>query len=339
MVNWNKTQGGSLIIRRIIEMKSIRFIKLSLLLTIFSLVISCKTSKLTYQDNVTVNSGEFVRDTLYNNYVEYRTGNYPLIITIPHGGVIKVDSLLTRTKQNCPDPKFETVYDSNTPELGNLLDSIIFAQTGKYPHIIFCKLKRTFVDVNRIEEYAIPVGSYGNKMTYKQFYGFIIEAKKRITESYGSGLILDIHAHGHSKQEIEIGYQLTASELNLPDNVLDNIIYANKSGIISLYQSVSSKHSFSQIIRGDNSFGTLLKLNGIECIPHKWNPSPGKTSYFSGGNITKFNGSCSGGTIDAIQLEFNSASRKEPVARKNTAKQLAKTVEQYYELNYKFKKL
>ena len=134
-------------------------------------------------------------------------------------------------------------------------------------------------------------------------------------------------------------YQLTASELNLTDKELDDVLYANKSGISNLYKSVSSKQSFSQILRGDNSFGTLLKTNGIDCIPNKWNPSPGKTSYFSGGNITKLYGSCSGGTIDAIQLEFNSASRKEPDARKNTAKQLVKTVEQYYELNYKFKKV
>ncbi|GAB1473079.1 hypothetical protein MASR2M69_05200 [Bacteroidota bacterium] len=100
---------------------------------------------------------------------------------------------------------------------------------------------------------------------------------------------------------------------------------------------MSSKLSFSQILRGDNSFGTLLKANGIECIPHKTNPSPGSTPYFSGGYTTKIMDGSGSGTIDAIQLEFNRDSRNDAIVRKNTAEQLIKTTQTFFELNYTFK--
>ncbi len=280
---------------------------------------------------------KFVRQKLTSNYIEYRTGNYPLIITVPHGGSQTDQSLTLRTTTNCPDPDFSTVYDTNTPELADLIDSVVFAKTGKYPYVIFCRLKRTYIDVNRKLEYAIPQGSVAAKNVYEKYYEYIDQSKNLIFAKYGSGLLLDVHAHGHDKQEVEIGYQLSTTQLNLSDSEIDNSNLASQSGIYNLFKTLSSKLSFSQILRGDNSFGTLLKANGIECIPHKTNPSPGSTPYFSGGYTTKISGSGSGGTIDAIQLEFNRDSRNDAIVRKNTAEQLIKTTQTFFELNYTFK--
>ena len=148
----------------------------------------------------------FNRDTLISNYTEYRKGNYPLIVTVPHGGR-EIDSTLTlRTKVNCPDPKFTISYDSQTPELADLVDSIVFARTGKYPHIVIMKLKRTYIDVNRDIVNAIPIGCDKIVGIYNNFYENIALAKSSIDKQYGAGLLLDFHSHGHNKQEIEIGY-------------------------------------------------------------------------------------------------------------------------------------
>ncbi len=279
----------------------------------------------------------FVRQTLTSSYIEYRTGNYPLIITVPHGGSQTDGSLTLRTTTNCPDPEFSTVYDTYTPELADLLDSVVFARTGKYPYMIICRLKRTYIDVNRPLEYAIPNGSTAAKNIYDKFYNYIDQSKNLIFAKYGTGLLLDIHAHGHDKQEVEIGYQLSTAELNLSDAEIDNSNLAGQSGIYNLSKTVKATQSFSQILRGDKSFGTLLNNNGIACIPNKTNPSPGTTSYFNGGYITQSRGSGSGGTIDAIQLEFNRDSRSDKIARKNTAEQVIKTTEQFFNLNYTFK--
>ncbi len=279
----------------------------------------------------------FKRVTYDTGFVEYRSGNFPLIISIPHGGSVVTDNLPVRTKDNCPDPAFTTVYDTYTPELGDLVDSIVFARTGKYAHVIYCKLKRTYVDMNRQPEYAIPQGSSATKVVYDKYHDFIIEAKTSVTKSFGKGLILDFHSHGHAKQEVEIGYQLSSSTLNLSDSDLNKESIAASSGIYNLYKSVSSKTTFSQLIRGENSFGTLFYNNQVASIPSKQSPSPGDTPYFSGGYITKFHGSGTSGTVDAIQLEFHSECRREPSVRKKTAEQLVKTVDEYFKAHYEFK--
>jgi hypothetical protein len=321
-------------------MKNLRFINIAVY-TLSLLLLSCSKAP---EPVVTPGgnpggggTGIFVRQTFTSSYIEYRTGNYPLIITVPHGGTLTDASLTLRTTSNCPDPNFSTVYDTNTPELSELIDSVVFSRTGKYPYIIFCRLKRTYIDMNRQIDYAIPRGSAAAKSIYDKFYSYIDQSKSLIFAKYGSGLLIDIHAHGHDKQEVEIGYQLSSSQLNLSDSEIDNNNLASQSSVYNLYKTVSAKQSFSQILRGDNSFGTLLHNNGIACIPNKSNPSPGITGYFSGGHITESSGSGAGGTIDAIQLEFNRDSRNSSTVRKNTAEQLVKAIELFFNLNYNFK--
>ncbi len=316
-------------------MKTDRIINLGLLLLLLSVICSCKTLK--HNNLKEYGSVEkFKRDTLYANYIEYRTGNYPLIITVPHGGRLTVDSMVVRTKENCPDEQFWNSYDEHTPELGDLIDSIVFARTGKYPYLVIPQLKRKYIDMNRPLEFAVPFLNKSSEIVYNQFHNFISEAKKSITQSYGAGLLLDIHAHGHKIHRIELGYQLSDSVINLSDGLLDAHGHDKESSIHNLSQKVKDSQSFSQILRGNNSFGTILKSYGIECIPNKWSPSPGNASYFNGGYVTRFHGSRDGGSIDAIQLEFDPTSRKVPATRKNTATMIVMTVEQFFKLNYKF---
>lgn len=278
----------------------------------------------------------FIRDTIKNNYCEYRTGNYPLIITVPHGGRLVDSTFILRTKENCSDPKFAIPYDTNTPELAELIDSIVFARTGKYPHIVFMRLKRTYIDVNREMKYAVPVGCSKIVDVYNNFYTFINSAKQNITNDFGAGLLLDFHAHGHQKQEVEIGYQISKDNLNLSDEELNNAGLDTLCGIYNIVKINKLNQTFAQYLRGDNSFGTLLYNNGTPCIPHKYNPQPLDTKYFSGAYVTKSSGSCSGGTIDAIQLEFNGDSRKEPIKRIETVNNLVSTIEQFFEIHYNF---
>ncbi len=235
-------------------MKKLRLIKIAFY-SLTLLFLSCSKAPEPIE-NPGGNPGEnpgggtniFIRQTFTSSFIEYRTGNYPLIITVPHGGTQTDASLTIRTTTNCPDPDFTTVYDTNTPELSELIDSVVFARTGKYPYIIFCRLKRTYIDMNRSVEYAIPRGNAAAKGIYDKFYSYIDQSKNLIFAKYGSGLLLDIHAHGHDKQEIEIGYQLSTSQLNLSDKDIDDNNLASKSSIYNLYKTVSAKQSFSQIL-------------------------------------------------------------------------------------------
>lgn len=308
--------------------------RLSVSILLLCSFVSCGS----YKKGAAAPEKAFRRDTLYTAYTEFRTGNYPLIITVPHGGKIRDSTLIPRTRKNCPDPKFAVPYDSHTPELAELIDSIVFARTGKYPYLVFMKLKRTYIDVNRELKYAVAQGSAEAEQIYNVFYEKIAEAKKRITDIYGSGLLLDLHAHGHAKQEIEIGYQIPSGEMNLSDEELNRSGLEKQSGICNLVKQNKQNLDFAALLRGDLSFGTLLFQYGTPCIPHSRNKTPGETKYFSGGFLTKYNGSGNGGSIDAIQLEFNRDSRKEIPERIKTAENIVSAVEKYLDLHYDLKK-
>lgn len=278
----------------------------------------------------------FIRRFSTKLYTEYRTGNYPLIITVPHGGKETSKTITVRTATNCPDPNFTTVLDTNTPELANAIDEAVFALTGKRPYYIEMKLKRTYLDVNRKKEYSRASGATEEEAEeiWDNFYKTIADAKKEIVEQYGAGLLIDIHAHGHAKQEVEIGYQISTKNLNKSDEELNSSGLEKSTGIYNLIKKNKQKVTFADHIRGKFSFGTLLNDFGTPCIPHSTNKFPGDDGYLSGGNITKANGSGTSGSIDAIQLEFNRDCKKDNDTRKETAQDIAQTVQKYLELHY-----
>lgn len=272
----------------------------------------------------------FKREVTFSNYIEYRTGNYPLIITIPHGGKTVVSGFPTRTKENCPDPNFTTVLDKNTYELGCMIDSMVFVQTGRRPFLVYCSLKRTHIDMNRSLQYAVPNSDVELTGIYNYFYDKIMSAKKTIADSgYTTGLLIDIHGHSHQKQRVELGYQLSGATLGMTDAALNSQNYASKSSIYYLALHNKKNIDFAQVMRGTYSFGTLLFANGVDCIPRVGLLSPGDDPYFSGGNITNMNGSGKGGTVNAIQMEFCSSYRETADERERVAKAIAKAVEEY----------
>ena len=73
-------------------------------------------------------------------------------------------------------------------------------------------------------------------------------------------------------------------------------------------------------------------------MPHKENPRPLDNKDFSGAYVTKKSGTCSGGTIESIQLEFNGDSRREPDKRLETAENLVTTINQFFGIHYSFEK-
>ncbi len=307
-----------------------------MLLCLVVIAVSCSQTK-TYEQKLSeVKNLGFERKIIKEDMIEYRSGNLPLIVTVPHGGLTLDSTLEVRTKENCPDPKLTKSYDSHTPELADLVDSICFAQTGMYPHIVRVHLKRIYIDVNRPKNFAIVTGCEYTSNVYDKFYSLVAEAKQTITEQYGTGLMLDFHAHGHKKQEIEIGYQIKKADMNMSDEELNASDLAKTAGIYHLILNNKLNLNFAEMIRGENAFGSILNREGIPCIPNDQNKQPLDTKYFSGAQVTKVNGSCSGGTINAIQLEFNRDSRKEPLKRLNTAEKLVKSIGIYMDTNYIF---
>jgi len=124
-----------------------------------------------------------------------------------------------------------------------------------------------------------------------------------VTRQFGRGFYVDIHAHGHTIQRLELGYLLSSTALGLSDNTLNSAIYGNASSIRTLIPL--SKLTFSQLLRGPQSFGTLFENRGFPAVPSQAQPNPGTAPYFSGGYNTQRHGSSGGGPISGVQIECN----------------------------------
>ena len=124
---------------------------------------------------------------------------------------------------------------------------------------------------------------------------------------------MDMHGHGHAIQRIELGYLITSGQLNLTDGALDaTLSYENAASIRTLSQY--SPLSFSALLRGATSLGTLYAINGVPAIPSASDPSPGTADYFDGGENTRRHtcgadasllGGTTNGNICGVQIETN----------------------------------
>ncbi|MBQ6300326.1 MAG: hypothetical protein IJK79_08125 [Bacteroidales bacterium] len=261
-------------------------------------------------------------------YVEYRQGDCPVILTVPHGGTVVESFLTLRNTSNCPDPDFATDLDYNTRELVDEIDKAFFARTGHHPYMVISLIKRNHVDFNRQKSYAVPAGDTNIVIIYDAYHAYIAKAREEVSQTYGHGLLLDIHGQSHSEQ-IDLGYLLPVSRLNLSDETLDGGTYAASSSIAHLTRTNKEGLSFSKMLRGEKSFGAFLYRNGLECVPRPGNLSPGSTPYFYGGYTTRQYGSYGGGVVDAIQCEFRYSYRDTQSERLRCAAAVAKSIDEF----------
>ena len=271
-----------------------------------------------------------------NNYIEYIAGNDPVIFTAPHGGVLAPAEIPDRTPGACGGAA-TTTTDLNTAELVRSMQQKYFARFGKYPHVIITHLTRKKLDANR----DLLEGACGDPeaaIAYDEWHDFIDVAKNSVLTASGKGWYMDMHGHGHSIQRLELGYLLSAAQVNLSDASLDaNIAFQDTSGVRTL--SEFSPPSFSTLLRGASSLGTLYANAGFRSIPSSADPRPNSDSYFSGGDNTRRHGcgaeatalgGVTGGNICGVQIEANFTGVRDNVTnRERFGDATAVVLEQY----------
>ena len=272
----------------------------------------------------------FSQEVFYgtNNYIEYQKGTLPIVLSVPHGGDLDPAGIPNRT---CNNPVFAT--DSNTIETALAIKNALFEQTGCYPHIIICHLKRSKLDCNR----NLSDGACGNPQAstaWNEFQGFITTAQNHANlSSSNNAIFIDVHGHGNPIQRIELGYLLYDDELALPDATLNTTTYLNYSSIKNLALNNQNSYTHAQLLRGPKSFGTLLGDKGFPSVPSSQIPFPGTTSnYFSGGYITA-NHTCyaPNNLVNGFQMELNfTGIRDTPLNRQKFADSLAIVIDDYW---------
>ena len=247
-----------------------------------------------------------------NQWTESVAGDYPVVISVPHGGAVTPAAIPDRATGT-------TVTDTNTIELGRALALAIATRTGRQPHLIISHLRRTKLDANR-EVVEATGGNALAQTAWTEYHGFIEQAATRAVSSSGRGFYIDLHGHGHAIQRLELGYLLAASSLNLTDAQLNGGAFASQSSL-RLALPVTSL-PFAELIRGPQSLGGLLG-SAQPSVPSPAMPSPGADPYFDGGYSTERHTA----RLPGVQIETNfTGVRDSPTSRAAAAERLAAAV-------------
>lgn len=271
-----------------------------------------------------------------NGYIEYIAGNTPVIFAAPHGGSLTPSEIPDRDTASCDTSTIVTQADANTEALVREIQAAFYAQTGKYPHVIINKLYRGKLDPNR----SMATGACGDaeaEIAWDEYHDFINAAKSKVSTDFGRGWFTDIHGHGHTIQRLEIGYLLEASDLQQTDGTLDgSTSYENESSFRTF--SAGTTVSFSGLLRGSGSLGTLLEAAGYPSVPSTSTPAPGTSDpYFTGGYSLQQHGCAGGGSICGLQIEHNyTGVRDNATNRAAYAAALVRVYETYLAQNFSF---
>ncbi len=270
-----------------------------------------------------------------HGYTEYRRGSIPIIISVPHGGLIAPDSIPDRT---CNNPT--TVTDANTIELALRIDSSFYERTGCHIHLVICNLKRTKVDCNR----NLSDGACNHPEAIKawtDFHQFIDSAQSLAVNEFNKAFYIDLHGHGKALQRLELGYLLSDNALELSDSILNTNTYINKSSLKELVQNNNSNSTHADLLRGDLALGTFLGNAGFPSVPSKQIPKPDTTTnYFDGGyNTENYTSKIPGKIVNGLQIECNNVGvRNTAQNRRKFADSLVSVLINYLSIhqNYQF---
>jgi hypothetical protein len=259
---------------------------------------------------------------LLTDHILYYSGDLPIILSAPHGGLSTPDNITDRTSG---------VFDQDdfTKELTIDIVEEFFKQTGKYPYAVIADIARTKVDLNRRRELAYE--DERAKVVYDTFHSRIQNAEKEIDAAYGKGLYIDIHGQSHPKAYLEFGYLLVNDILALPDSKLQ--AYQDQTSIKTL--SKFSKESFLQQLKGPHSMGSLMCAQGYDSIPSVKLPYSSDDNYFEGAYDTIRYGSLEGGNISGIQIEFPYLGiRDSEENRKKCARTFVEVIRRFMQIHF-----
>jgi hypothetical protein len=250
-----------------------------------------------------------------NRWVECTPGDLPLVLSVPHGGSLRPAGIPDRTRG-------ETAADLRTLELARAIVAAFEQRTGRAPYLVVSNLHRKKLDPNRaISEAA--AGDDEAELAWREYHDFVDEACADVAKRFGTGLYLDLHGHAHREARIELGYLLSARDLDRSDADLAKDGVAARSSLRAL--ALTGENDFARALRGPESFGGLLSRE-YACVPSPALPSPGIEAYFSGGFSTKRHTN----TLPGLQIETPFAGVRDTEAnRARFASALAKATDSF----------
>lgn len=261
----------------------------------------------------------------HGGYVEYRVGDLPIILAVPHGGPLKPAEI--------PD-RGQAVVDNDpfVDELGAQVAEEIGRLTGRPVHLVVNQLHRSKLDANRDRLEGArqdPVAT----QAWEDYHGFLLAAQQAVIQGCGRGLLIDLHTNGRAGYRIEFGYGLTTDDLAQDNAFLDREAYVRRSTLRALAEQGPTAHA--DLIRGPLSLGGLMSSMGFGAEPSPDRPVPDGEPYYNGGYTIFRHGSLYGGPIDAVQVEV-SYDLLRPAARANLVRSLTAAALTFVDAAYGF---
>lgn len=237
-------------------------------------------------------------------WLEYRAGTLPIVLSAPHGGTLRPESLDDR-------PDASTGGDTHTQELTLAVADALEARTGQRPHVVLMHLHRHKVEAN---VWTLAEGTAGQpeaEAAWLQYHSLIDHARQAVEWRFGRGLYVDLHGMAASRDTLELGYLLSGTALAVDDARLAHPAYAANSALRAAEARARAEGTgdrFAELLRGPDSLGGRLQSWGYEAVPSPANPWPvdeegAPRSYFDGGYSTGAHGARLGGTVDGVQIE------------------------------------
>ena len=273
-------------------------------------------------------TGQTYFDTSGNRWLEYVAGDLPIVLSAPHDGPLEPASVVDRAANPACPPDITTARDTNAATLGRKMQAAFVARYGGRPHLVVANISRKKVDLNRdangVDEAAC--GEPRMRQVWAEFHGFIEAAVAAEVARFGHVLYIDVHAHGHTKERLELGYLFSGTALR---SFATNPAFtsATVSSLANLPRHRGGLVSTRELLTGAGAFGTLSSERGVPSVPSRVDPAPlVGDPYFNGGYNTERYTGASYPTTFGWQIEANPAARSTDAARTATGTALADSV-------------
>ncbi len=252
-------------------------------------------------------------------YVEYIPGELPLVLSAPHGGLLKPKSVADRTYGVVDS-------DANTQDLARRIAAEVKKQTGKSLDLVISHLHRSKLDPNR----EIKEAAQGDKTAEKiwqEYHSYIEQAVKTSGARHGRVFFIDLHGQNHKDIRVELGYMHRATDLAKPIAEINSAEFI-KTGSIELLSQLNPTVPYADLLFGPESLGAMLEQRGFQATPSPRMVVPTEP-YFRGGYTVDRHVNASA-NFAGLQIEANRIRlRDSPENRQKFAEALVQTLRIY----------
>jgi len=238
-----------------------------------------------------------------NGPVHTESGELPLILTAPHGGLEDVPGCSERSPAGI---RFVNRPDVDTDRLTRAIADELKRLTGKAPYLVIARFHRKYIDANRRPEEAY--GDPGCATAYEAYHAAVRGHVAGLRGKFPHAMLFDIHGQTVFR---------------------DAILRGTRHG--NTVQALLARAGAPAITGPDSVFGRFADM-GYTIVPdNKDSPTDRVEAHnYIGGYTVDHYGSHRAQGIDAMQLEFGRDLRDRARLEK-TAKDTAQAIAAFYE--------